>query len=402
MHAKSRNAHFLLIGDGFSTFGSWIDFLAILTLAAYTYHVSPYQMAVISAAGLLPGILCAPFIGRLCDHSNPKLLLLMSLVFRVLATAGILFAPNYALFIVFFGIRSVFASFLLPAVNVMAVRAIAPAGRPRFYSSLNVINSVAKVIAPMVGTISSSVQGEAFALMMSACLSAVSFLIFLFVELSVIVPQDPLATDCAATAAKIPISTSIIPLLYLGSIYAFYVHMINNLVPVILKDAGHDKSLLGILVGCAGAGNILSGLWLARQKNVKALVVGISDIAKPALIQAAGFGLMGQIIALHTPWSTVMLAILFFAIGIFATRHGVSLSLFTSDRYANVMGTATATLQSFQNIMLLVAPLIGAFLLEHWGSKILFAAAMLFAIMAYGALGLLILLRSHAQPAAHV
>ena len=39
---KNRNGLLLLAGDGLSAFGTWIDFLAILTLAAYQFHVSPY------------------------------------------------------------------------------------------------------------------------------------------------------------------------------------------------------------------------------------------------------------------------------------------------------------------------------------------------------------------------
>ena len=42
---RPRNATLLLIGDGFSAFGGWIDFLAILALAAWQFQVSPLQMA---------------------------------------------------------------------------------------------------------------------------------------------------------------------------------------------------------------------------------------------------------------------------------------------------------------------------------------------------------------------
>lgn len=67
---KNPNAIRVLAGDGLSAFGAWIDFLAILTLAAWQFQVSPLQMAAVSAAGLLPGILAGPALGRWCDRGD--------------------------------------------------------------------------------------------------------------------------------------------------------------------------------------------------------------------------------------------------------------------------------------------------------------------------------------------
>ena len=61
---RRRSALLLLAGDGLSAFGMGIDFLAILSLAAYPFQVSAWQMAVVSAAGLLPGMVAGPSIGR--------------------------------------------------------------------------------------------------------------------------------------------------------------------------------------------------------------------------------------------------------------------------------------------------------------------------------------------------
>ena len=41
-------------GDGCKAFCAWIEFLAILTLAAWHFQGSPLQVAAVSAAGLLP------------------------------------------------------------------------------------------------------------------------------------------------------------------------------------------------------------------------------------------------------------------------------------------------------------------------------------------------------------
>lgn len=118
----NRNGHLLLAGDGLSAFGHWIDFLAILTLAAYQFHVPPCQMATVGAAGLLPGILAAPAIGRWCDRANPQRILLLSIMARVASTGAILPCHDYAAFIALVGLRSVFATVAPPAINVVAAR----------------------------------------------------------------------------------------------------------------------------------------------------------------------------------------------------------------------------------------------------------------------------------------
>lgn len=130
-----RNGRLLLTGDGLSAFGAWIDFLAILTLAAYQFHVTPYQMATVSAAGLLPGILLAPTFGRLCDRGNPQHVLLASLVVRAAATGAILFCHDFTLFVALVGLRSVAAMAATPAINVLAVRTIDAAHHRRCWVS---------------------------------------------------------------------------------------------------------------------------------------------------------------------------------------------------------------------------------------------------------------------------
>jgi hypothetical protein len=130
----NKNYRNLLIGDGLSAFGSWIDFLAILTMAAYFYKVNAFEMAAVSAVALLPGILLAKRIGQAADGTNPKTLLQLSIGGRLLMTSAIVFSANLHLFLVFVAIRSIFTSVAPPAINVLAVKTIEQDERPRFLS----------------------------------------------------------------------------------------------------------------------------------------------------------------------------------------------------------------------------------------------------------------------------
>lgn len=375
---------FLLVGDGLSAFGTWIDFLAILTLAAYQFHVTPYQMALVSAVGLLPGILAASSIGKRCDRGNPKHLLLLSIVFRVVATGGILFCSEFALFLVLVGVRSVFTTVAGPAINVMAMRTIEATERTKFYSLLNVLNSTAKVIAPAIGTVSSSLATETFALLMSAAFSAAAFVAFAFVRLKPLTVEEQPAGPQERVAAAVP---NLLPLVWVAATYAFAVFMVNNLVPLVLQQAGLDKSLLGVLVSCSGAGNILSGLWLARRSAGALLKGKVSEVIAPALWQSAGFGVIGVVLWAPTPFVsahiTYVLALMFFAIGTVSARFAIALNVYMSSHYAASIGRVSGVVQAWQSGMIFVAPMVGAVVLDRLGGPALFWFATSSAVISF-------------------
>lgn len=378
---RDRNARLLLAGDGLSAFGAWIDFLAILTLAAYQFQVSPYQMALVSAAGLLPGMLAGPWIGRLCDRKDPKHLLLLSIALRVAVTGAILFSHDLGLFVALVGLRSVFATVAQPAINVMAVRLVEPPQRPRFYAVLNVLNNSAKVLAPAIGTVSSSLTSEAVALVLSGAFSTAALLAFAFVRR---VPRAPLVEPAASGGApSVSASPSLVPLLWIAATCAFFVFMVNNLVPLVLQQAGADKSLLGLLVSCAGAGNIAGGLWLARNAGAKALRGEVGEMMRPALLQALGFGAIGMVLWFRPGHVAAILPVLFFVIGTFSARYAIALSVHIAAHHAAAIGRAWGVVQAWQSAMILVAPLIGAVVLERWGPAALFAFAAGSAVLSF-------------------
>ena len=383
---RSRNEYLLLAGDGFSAFGSWIDFLAILTLAAYQFHVSSFQMASVSAAGLLPGMLLSPYIGRWCDRGNPKHLLMVSILLRVVATGAIIFCHDFTLFLGLVALRSVSTTVAPPAINVMAVRSIDAAGRPRFYSFLNVINNSAKVLAPAIGTVSSSLSSETVALSMSLLCSAASLVVFGFISIR---PKAESSTSTTTVVKKeSPTGPNLLPLLWVATTCAFFIFMVNNLVPLVLQRSGFDKALLGLLISCSGAGNIVSGLWLAKQSSSAALRGDIGELMVPAMFQAIGFGLIGIALKTQPERAAEILPVLFFLIGTFSARYAIAMNVHVASHFTHAVGGVWGTIHAWQNAMILVAPMIGAVVLDAMGAGWLFvfstgAASISFAVF-YG------------------
>jgi MFS transporter, DHA1 family, staphyloferrin B biosynthesis exporter len=368
MTRLSNPARLLLVGDGLHAFGAWIDFLAILTLAVWRFQVTPLEMAFVGAAGLLPGILAGPALGRWCDRGDAKRLLLASMVLRVAATAALLWGEAFVPFLALVALRSVAASVGPPAIQVLALRQVAEAQRTRFYALLNLLNNSAKILAPALGTVSASLQGEALALALSAGCSALAALAFAFVPAASPPPGDAAHSAAPAPAAPAP---PMLPVLWIGSAWAFSVFMANNLVPLVLQQSGQDKALLGILVSCSGAGNVLSGLWLARRPP--GWTGADTETLRPAFALAAGFAAVAAVLA----WGPVglVLPLLFLCIGIVSARFAIALNVRLAQQHGAAIGAASARLQAWQNGMILLAPLLGALVLERAGGALLFATA---------------------------
>jgi MFS family permease len=390
----NKNYRYLLVGDGFSAFGSWIDFLAILTMAAYFYKVNAFEMAAVSAAALLPGILLARRIGRLTDGANPKIILQLSIGGRLLLTAAIVFSGNLYIFLALVAIRSIFTSVAPPAINVLAVRAIEEAERPRFYSALNVLNNCAKVVAPAIGTIASSLSSEVFALLLSGLCSLLAMLFFGRLT----VPQATARSAPLAAKSALIAQPNFLLLVYVAASYAFFVFMVNNLVPLALQQSGFDKALLGILISCSGLGNILTGIWLTKRRNRAAAETSLMDVALPASLQAIGFGCIGAVLVVAPSLHQVLLPICFFIIGTFSARYAIQCNVYMSTHFASNIGAASAAIQGWQNAMILIAPMIGAFVLEHAGPSNLFMFAAAVGLVAYVALLLKIQVFAKTQP----
>ena len=231
-----------------------------------------------------------------------------------------------------------------PAINVLAVRSVEPTERPRFYSILNVLNSSAKVLAPAIGTVSSSLTSEAVALVTSLTFSAASLVAFAFIHLA---PRETTTDPTGGSRAPIVTAASnLTPLLWIAATCAFFVFMVNNLVPLALQQSGFDKSLLGLLVSCSGAGNIASGLWLARKSASNAMGGEVSEMMLPAMLQAIGFGAIGLLLWQKPNHVVGILALVFFVGGTFSARCAIAMNVHVSAHYAACIGRVWGVLQA--------------------------------------------------------
>ncbi|WP_323834976.1 MFS transporter [Photorhabdus africana] len=382
MNIKLKN---ILFGYCTSSLGSWIDFITILTLSAYQFNASPYEMAVISALSLLPGIILTKNLGQLLESGSVILILILSLLLRIGATVGIILSQSIEIFIIFVALRSVFNSVMQPAINVLSIQMLKGENSTKFYSLMNMINNISKLIVPILGAVSSSVIGERAILLVSIGFTSISLLSFLLhhknSEISIdkenlekILPEGNLSKKKPNT---------MLPLLWCVATYFFFVFMLNNQMAIILMYLQFDKAALGMLMSCSAAGNILSGIMTAKF-SIKYPITGkLSELMIPGASTAVGFGLIGITLNLPQSFSLYILLLVFFSVGIFSARFAIASNVFVSLNYSQFSGIASVRLQSIQNISILIAPLAGEYILSIAGAKTLFFISSILGLVSF-------------------
>ena len=99
------------------------------------------------------------------------------------------------------------------------------------------------------------------------------------------------------------------------------------------------------------------------------------EMMRPAMLQALGFGSIGVVLWLRPDHAGAILPVLFFVIGTFSARYAIALSVHVAAHHAAAIGRTWGVVQAWQSAMILVAPMIGAVVLDRWGPAALFAVA---------------------------
>ncbi len=68
--ATKNRLFMLLLGNGLVSFGGWIDYIVILTVSVFYWKADQYDVALIGAATLFPGIVLSKPIGMLVSHRS--------------------------------------------------------------------------------------------------------------------------------------------------------------------------------------------------------------------------------------------------------------------------------------------------------------------------------------------
>jgi MFS family permease len=348
--------HLFLTGSFFASFGGWINFLAILNIATFRFNANPFDLVILSAALLVPPILLTRIISRVCERYAATRVLVTALALTLCTTAALLWAGSFVAFLLVVALKSAALGFTDPAETVYVTTGVEEAQQSRAFRLLNLAQSMAKICAPAAGGVVGAWAGDNRTMLVSLVFIAAAIVMMLA---SASHAKALAAASTEKAAARARFGGPIMPLLLCVSIYFALAAAVNNQFPLMLRNQGFDKSVLGILVSCSALGGVLGSLLPMRRDAKQA---GLGALLTPAFASCVLFIAVGGIFRLPLRPAELMLAAAFFATGFAGARFRVECRLFIARRLADQVASASAALQSAGMCMQFVAPCIGAVL----------------------------------------
>ncbi|WP_375641798.1 MULTISPECIES: MFS transporter [unclassified Bartonella] len=361
----------LLLGNGMVSFGGWIDYIVILTVSVFIWKANQYDVAFIGAATLFPGIVLSKPIGMLVGSRYMIHWLRASLLLRALCTVGLLMATSLQGFIILAVVRAIFNSLAIPAISVLSANSVPKHERTRYYSVLNMINSMAKMIGPALGSALSAFLSDTYTLLFSGFLTLLGFIVFCFIGAQ---PVSSLMVKTANTIKSQQRLYGTTWYTYVAVMFVYFamIFMVNNQLPVILNALKMNKQALGMLVSASGIGNFLYGFWRVKQSKHKPLTGKISELLMPAMSTMVCFVLISVCFFYLDLLRIETLLLCFFLIGMVSAYFSISSNVYLVTNFNEQIGLASGWVQSIQNLAMLVAPFVGAFVLGHTSAGQLF------------------------------
>jgi DHA3 family macrolide efflux protein-like MFS transporter len=310
-----RNRRFLLLwlAQLISTFGDWLEILALFSLIAFRLHGTPYQVAGILISFILPWAFWGPVAGVFVDRWNLKRTMIGSDLIRALLAALLGLASGiYQVYFLVFALSFV-SCFFFPAQN-SAIPLLVNKEELLVANALNAQTiQFNKIIGPAVAGVLVGWAGE------KSCfyVDSVSFL-FSAAMLSLIVMARPPGTPSGGVRALFEQLTEGLRFLFrhrallfvatamVAAIFAL--GAFDALIAVYVRDILRSKAqVFGALVTLVGLGTILGAGAIGRfgqgQSKVYLVIVGIlglgvgvfilaaTDLARVALLASIWLGL---------------------------------------------------------------------------------------------------------------
>ncbi|WP_273723530.1 MFS transporter [Bartonella sp. AU18XJBT] len=361
----------LLLGNGMVSFGGWIDYIVILTVSVFIWKANQYDVAFIGAATLLPGIILSKPIGMLVGSRYMIHWLRASLLLRALCTVALLMVTSLQGFIILAVVRATFNSVAMPAISVLSANSVPKNGRTRYYSVLNMINSMAKMIGPALGSTLSVFLSDTYTLLFSGFLTLLGFIVFCCLGAQLVSSRRIKKANTTQAQQRL-YGTTWYAYVAVMFVYFAMVFMVNNQLPVILSAMKMNKQALGMLVSASAIGNFLYGFWSVKQSKHKPLTGKISELLMPAMSTMVCFVLISVCFFYLDLLRIETLLFCFFLIGMVSAYFSISSNVYLVTNFNEQIGLASGWVQSIQNLAMLVAPFVGAFVLGHTSAGQLF------------------------------
>lgn len=371
----------IFVGQTVSMLGDWLDYVAVLSVVAYTWHKGAGGLAAVAVCGALPWVVVSPLSGVLADRLPARTVMVGCDLARAAIVLCYLAAGNIYELLGLLILKTSFSTLFNPTQS-SAVRRVVPEESLLSANTLTTFASQAtKIIGPGLSGVLLATVGAHGAFVADSASFLLSAVVLSGLKVA---PAEaaPAAEDGAkprmrtemAAGLRFIVGHRVLTTAVLGmAATVFLVFTFDTLTPLALEGIGYGPGMLGEWLACVGIGavigTVLIGQWgggLAplRLMGVSQAVVGLGVAAIGLTVQHAH----------HPPVAAVLpvpLAVGFAASGLLIA-YPVILQTSTPAR---LMGRVMAFAGILPTVLQLAAPAVGAALANAFDVGAVFTAS---------------------------
>lgn len=308
-----RNYRLFFTGQGISLIGTWMQRIAMPWLV---YHItgSALLLGIVGFAGQIPTFLLSPVAGVLTDRLNRYYVLIFSQIvamLQALALTWLYYSGNIQVWhiVVLSAVMGCFNAFDVPSRQSFVVDLVE---RKEDLGNAIALNSLmfngARIIGPSIAGVILASAGEGICFLANA----ISYLFVIVSLLMMKVPKRKKAKSHAHIMKDMQDGFKyafgfppIKHIIWLLGVVSLMTMTYSVLMPVFAKEVLHGGShTFGFLMGAAGFGALLGGLYLAS----KTTILKLGKIV-PISAALAGLGLIFLSLSKYFPLSMLMMII---------------------------------------------------------------------------------------------
>lgn len=366
----------------FSDLGNWLDFVAIQVIVAYHWGLGEAAIASVIIVLGLPWVIIGPLASVFVDRLPKKMLMISCLLLRVLFVAGMFFAPNLVILLVFVFLKATVAALYDPA-RQSAIRFTVPEDElPEAVTLSQLSVNTMKIIGPALGGGLIALFGVKSPFIFEAVgfLIAVLFLLTLpkietqSLNLEQRDQQSSFFKDFSEGIQHIFSTRILKAAIILSSIAFFIIFLYDGLFVFIAQGLGFGKEEFGWLISSVGFGSVVGALILGKWTNWKLKPIQLmaaASLFSGVFILSIGFGAQGVFELPKVGWMAGA-----FLLGVLGSAQGVPYGyVLQSETPKQMIGRVSASAMSLQTFSMLVAPAAGALLAKFIGVPVVLIGA---------------------------
>jgi MFS family permease len=367
---KNKAYRSLFGAQVFSDLGNWLDFIAIQVIVAYHWGLGEAAIASVIIIMGIPWVFIGPLASVFVDRLPQKTLMITCLLLRVLFVAGMFFAPNLYVLLLFVFLKAAVAALYDPARQSAIRHTVAEDELPEAVTLSQLSVNTMKIIGPALGGGLIALFGvrSPFIFEAAGFLIAVAILMALpKIETEASTKKQHKTSyleDLSEGIRHIFTARILKAAIILSSIAFFIIFLYDGLFVFVAQDLGFAGEEFGLLVSSVGFGSVVGALLLGRftgWKNKPIQLMASASFMSGILILLIGIGVYGIFELPKILWMAGA-----FLLGILASAESVPYGyVLQSETPKKIMGRVSSAAASLQTFSMLVAPAAGA-LLAKW------------------------------------